>query len=308
MDERWYIKTRAGVVGPRSFADLSAMLADGRLDEHARVRLGIGGKWRPIKEALSDPRAAAGTTAAQLIAEADRAAIRRAADGEVSRFSPIAPVSYVLDRLQSAGAGLMAAALSLLTSIARLIGRRAIFGLSLACTALALILSLPESNPSPYEMKRALATIWDEARAFRDSSESSGDWDGFTRHALDQLEELANSLDREDTHWHPLAFMFGDGETTRWARLEVIQLAKNDLPAALRAGPDGLTRYEPLIERRMARIDRIVKDSPTRNRGSKTPVASEWGKSNTAIVLILSIEAVLLAGAVFFWRRRRLVA
>lgn len=310
MTERWYYKTRTGVVGPLSIEELAASLQAGVLAPNTLVRRGIGGQWRGAAEALSNlaGMAVANKTAGQILAEADMAAFRQAAAGGVeSRFSATAMTVRALVRLQELLDVFASPAQAAAGSIGRRIGRKTVLVVVFMVAAVILIHSLPTFDPSLTDIHSEVSAVLIEAQSLSDHPAGQAEWDAFAGPALARLESLAAKLDKADDRQRRWALLFGEDENVRWVRRELIQLTKQDLPAALRSGPNGVSQYKPIIGRRMTRIARAAsyqRGTPPHRQSSPATRPKRWTIDVVTITLLVTPMVLFGSAALFWWRRR----
>lgn len=326
MNDRWYCKAKGRVVGPLAATDLAKMIDDGTLAADAPVRLGTNGAWRPAAEALHAAQTEApnaSRTAAQILDEVNLARLKGAVGGEVAARPSVA--AAVLGRAAGVAAAVTAPVRAVAERLNAAIGRKTILAAALIVAVAVLLRNLPTFDPPLEESHGELSAVWDEVRKLRESSAGQAEWDAFAGRALPQLEAVAVDLERSYERrlgsglW---ALAFGRSRPTEAARLELLRVAKYDLPAVLRAGPDGKDVREPWVEQRLTKVGEHVAGvspylPPLR---PSTPSAVRTGAARTgaapagaaweayALAAFFALDAAFVGSLVLMWYRRRAAA
>lgn len=317
MNERWYYKDGGKVHGPVTTDEVAALVRDGTLDPAAPVRRSVGGPWLPACEATDQrEQEPASLAAARLLKAADRVSLSPAGAGGVASPSLIARLRQVASSTVGYASNAASAAGTLAGGIRRGAGRKtaAVAAVVVAVGLLALALNAVWLiGPSLGDSQQRLRAVWEEARMLRDRGADGPEWNAFAEPARAELAALTKELERSQGRSGLLAYFRREPS---WIRRDLIQIAKYDLPAVLDAGPAGVNQYNALIEKRFteatrqaARAEQFDGDGGRRTAGKRAKRSktqpSNWWESGPLIAAILGVDAVLVAGAVFLWRRRR---
>ena len=308
LQDSWYYRTPTGVKGPFTFDQLMTLYREETLSERSKIRHGVGGRWQLFSEAAQarEPEAAGANEAARrVLAEMDFAALH-ARGGERATVRSGARLFQSLGSLISGlGSGLGNLLEFAWGRVARFVSFRTVLTTALTVVAILLLKASPLLN-TPLETAFVESEIiWREADALRRAGADQAEWDAFTQDALAKLEPIAADL--QDAHENPpgiWGLIAGPDETTQEARHDLIQLTRNELPAALAAGPEGSSVHDGRVQLWLDRLREYME--------GKNPYAvaegstSEEKPAGNWIPVIIGIDILLVCGvAVAWWRRQR---
>lgn len=308
LQDSWYYRTPTGVKGPFTFDQLMTLYREETLSERSKVRHGVGGRWQLLSEAAQarEPEAAgANETARRVLAEMDFAALH-ARGGERATVRSGAGLFQTIGSLISGlGSGLGNLLEFAWGSVARFASLRAILVMGLIVMSILLLKASPLLD-TPLETAFVESEIiWREADTLRRAGADQAEWDAFAKNALAKLQPIAANL--EDAHENPpgiWGLITGSDETTQEARHDLIQLTRNELPAALAAGPEGSTIHDGRVQLWLDRL-REYMEGKNPYALAEGPEASEEPTENW-IPVIIGIDILVVCGvAVAWWRRRR---
>lgn len=259
MSDRWYYKSRTGVRGPLTLEKLQEMVAGGALTKSDLVRCGIGGVWIPVEEAVKAPPRATGPdtrlAALKILSAAGKGGYHPP-DGP----SPPSLVDGLTDLAGRAASPFVAVA-SLAGTLAE--GLRGRLGRRAAACAVVVLLSGMTWNvlsaDAPLESHhRRLSRIWSQVQEQRSRNTSRLDWDLFATKTVVDLDAIADELERDEGWAGGWNALIGKADYGRWARREMIQVSRYDLPALLRAGPAAPAPVGARISERLQKSEEYV--------------------------------------------------
>ncbi|MEK6261283.1 MAG: hypothetical protein AABP62_21995 [Planctomycetota bacterium] len=196
-------------------------------------------------------------------------------------------------------------------------GLQLFFGAIVAIAIAVSLRSVPILDPPLAESFREISVVWEQILVLRDRSANSCEWAAFTPPARASLESVTKQL--EQTHHHrsghsAWTFLFPVDRPTELARLDLIRVAKHDIPAVLRdpavdqtiRGRSANHRLN-LVEDHLAGISSYIPPlKPTAlpaNRERANNSAVDWTTPIVTCVLAGDMAVIVLLS--FFWQRRR---
>lgn len=305
MKNSWYTKVTGGVEGPFSEQELVTRLETGGLPPGTLVRQGINGGWRELREGFANPGQEEGSS------EAARQAMvvkRRPAVGSRSRtgLSPSVSRFSVAWQLVSRLAGYLGECLAKVADwVGAHVTRRRILIGGLMLGFVILVRASPLMDTS---LSRAIADVelvWVEAEVLRDTEVGEEDWEDFKTRSLTVLKPISDSLvnasERPPGVW---GLLWGTSESETEARHDIIQLARNELPASLAAGLDGDEVHDQRIE---VWLDRLRSYNEGQNpyglaaslQNVRSAPTDPW------VSVILCADVLIACGCGWWWFRRR---
>ena len=321
MQDGWYYKTRSGVVGPLTDDELASALREGALTVDSLVRHGIGGRFQPLGEALahpSDEMRGSTVVASELLAKMDRVVVTGGPTGTTG----ISVWESLVDAMGAFAALLLWPFAATWNWLRTYIGRKTMAVLLLGIAGVFVLRMIPALDPPLGQTHRELSAIWEETRSITREPVDKAALAAFSQKTLPRLDGIAEMLERSHERrlgYNIWALVRGRNDATEKARLDLLRIAKYDLPALLRS-PEKAGLRGPLIEKQLNRVDehlaaagkspyvtpepfkRVAEESiaPPPDGAASGDWDSPW------IVAVMMVDAVLIiGGATFWWRRRR---
>jgi len=167
---------------------------------------------------------------------------------------------------------------------------------------------------APKDLPDQLNEIWRNAVEF--SSDDSGDaeWNTFAQGNLNRLATISAELETLQQS-RGVFSAFPSQDDNKWARWELIQVAKFDIPKALKAGSAKLPEFADVVESRFLRYDEFTARSsqPRAKNTTVFPLESGGagvGNSSTAgfdlaTWLFIGLDVLLVVGGILWWISRR---
>ncbi|MEZ6128062.1 MAG: DUF4339 domain-containing protein [Planctomycetaceae bacterium] len=249
MKKNWYTKVKGGVEGPFSEQELVAMLKTGSLLPGTLVRQGINGGWRELREGLANLGQDEGSSEAarQALVIKHRPAVgSRSQTGSSPSVSRFSIASQLVGRLAGSLGDRLA---GVAVWIGDHVTRRRVLVAGLLLGFVMLIRASPLMDTSLSGAIADVDRVWLEAEGLRDAEAGEKDWEEFQTRSLKVLNPISDSLvkanERPPGVW---GLLWSTSESEIEARHDLIQLARNELPASLTAGLDGNEVHDQRIE------------------------------------------------------------
>lgn len=125
----------------------------------------------------------------------------------------------------------------------------------LAVGGIAVFRSTPLFDPPLSESQGKVSKIWMDVQDLRRCGVSTSDWDAFAKKSLPALTEISHELDECLSRQGPWSLMMGHDRPTELARLDLIGIARHDLPAIIRAGTSGNDVRDHSVTLRLDRVE-----------------------------------------------------
>lgn len=218
-----------------------------------------------------------------------------------------------LQRLWAIPWELLSLVFDLFGSMISRINRRTIlaaaFLLSLTLFAWASGMLAPRVKDFPDQINE----IWRSAVELADRKPSTGEWNTFSQESLTRLSAISDKL--EESQQSPgLLAAFQSATDNEWAKWELIQAAKFEIPRAIKAGPAELPEFSHGIENRLLKYEEFVaRSSQPRIQNASavnpdTAVPATGTKFDPTASLIIGIDILLVIGGIAWWLSRRRTA
>lgn len=325
MQDRWYLKTRSRVLGPFTNEELATALQDGSATAESLVRRGVGGPFQPLREVLSElTQTARGSSeiASEILAKMDRSIVmgNPAIRGRVSWWESL------VDAVGKIFSALFWPIQVAWNWLAVYIGRKTLAVLFLAGAVIFVLRLIPAFDPPLGQTHRELVSIWEETQDVTTEPVDTAVLDQFVNRTTPRLDGIADMLERSHERrlgYNIWALFQGRDDATEKARLDLLRVAKFDLPNLLRSPAQAGLR-EPLIEKQLNRAAehlaaagkspyttpepfKRVAEVPTTPIGAQTTPTEWWG--GPWVVTIVILDALLIiGGGVYWWHRKKTMA
>ena len=194
------------------------------------------------------------------------------------------------------------------------VNRKAILWTFLVASVTTLLWASGVFKPTTKDLPDHLNEIWRNAVEFSGDSAAEAGWNTFTEENLTRLAAISSEL--ETTQQKPGIFSaLRSPSDNKWARWELIQIAKYEIPLALKAGPEKLSEFSEAVESRLLRYDEFTARSsqPRLDNNFVFPsdvIEAATGDTATsdpdfATWLFVGLECILVLGGCSWWISRR---
>ncbi len=327
MIDGWYVKTREGILGPITSAELRSFADKSVLPEDTLVRQGMAGKWRAIRDVavvempglVPDPSAAAAKilqgTNRSVGVGGSRGATPQRYSGTIAHIAEL-----LLNWVSSAATGLLYPVFWIWRTLEPWKKPLTITCLLLVSFALpACPWLLLQTTRTPAQLYARLEPIWEQIQTDREQPNGPVSHDVL----LQELASITLHVERRRSLTHPqslYSLLCGYDNETAMALADIHRLATKDLPAAMTAGSSISLVRDQAIEQQLESVyghltspinpylpQPSAQAMRSRYRAqssasSKVPTNQSLLTTTNAIVLV---DAILVLAAIVYWRRSR---
>jgi len=305
-----------------ALSELDTLVRDGVVRPDSLIRHVSSEEWLTVSEVtaaaarLADSEMASQSAARVLRNMATQRLNAKLSENKASGH--IAISSSIGDTIKSGFWAIPEATFNVIVYVAKwtlqYVNRKAILWTSLIVSIAALLWVSGVFKAAPKDLPDQVNVIWRNAVEF--SSDHSGDaeWNTFAQDNLTRLSAISSELETAQQY----RGIFGSptsSDDNKWARWELIQVAKFEIPLALKAGPAKLPEFADAIESRFLRYDEFTaRSSQSRvqnntifplESGANGIIMSATADSDFATWLFIGIDVVLVVGVIWWWISRR---
>ncbi len=305
-----------------ALSELDALVQNGVLQPDSLIRHISSEEWLSVSEVMAAVARHADSEKANQSAERvlRNMATQRlhAKPSEKKTTGNIAVPNAIGDTIKSGLWAIPEAATNVVVHVSkwalRYVKRRAILCTSLVASIATLLWVSGVFEPTPKDLPDQLNEIWRNAIEF--SSDSAGDakWNTFAQENLTRLAAISSQLETAQQNRGVFgAFAYPDDN--RWARWELMQAAKYEIPLALKAGPAKLPEFADAVESRLLRYEEFVARSSQPRLHNNIVFSSDATESGTGSAsmadtdistwLLVGFDVIFVLGVLSWWIRRR---